>query len=79
MTADDLLLLAQALRARAPALPAAAGIDVVAHTGSTNSDLLEWRDGSPHIQHSKNSLSTIDGMRRSCKDQEVIATGVRKS
>lgn len=47
MTADDLLLLAQALRARAPALPADAGVDVVACTGSTNSDLLEWRDGQP--------------------------------
>lgn len=47
MIADDVSLLAHALRAHAPAVPADWHIDVCAQTASTNSDLLERRDGVP--------------------------------
>lgn len=47
MTADDASILAAALRARAPAVPEGWRIDVCAITASTNSDLLERRDGVP--------------------------------
>lgn len=47
MTADDASTLAEALRDRAPSVPANWRIDVYARTASTNSDLLERRDGVP--------------------------------
>jgi BirA family biotin operon repressor/biotin-[acetyl-CoA-carboxylase] ligase len=47
MTADDASTLAAALRARATAVPADWRIDVCERTVSTNSDLLERRDGAP--------------------------------
>lgn len=47
MTADDAYTLAEALRDRACSVPASWRIDVCACTESTNSDLLERRDGVP--------------------------------
>ncbi|MGC4402734.1 biotin--[acetyl-CoA-carboxylase] ligase [Methyloversatilis sp. MC4-4] len=47
MIADDASTLAEALRDRAPSVPADWRVDVCARTESTNSDLLERRDGVP--------------------------------